>query len=92
MDYKKFIKECGINNPKIEKVDIISFIKILDYLYCTYDLDRFSNIMSGFYKSADDIFNSFETWERTNEHVCNVLESCYKYMDSKIFVDLLNNL
>ena len=41
--------------------DIISFIKILDYLYCTYDLDRFSNIMSGFYKSADDIFNSFET-------------------------------
>ena len=31
MDYKKFIKECGINNPTIEKEDIISFIKILDY-------------------------------------------------------------
>ena len=92
MDYKKFIKECGINNPTIEKEDIIGFIKILDYLYCTYDLDRFSNIMSGFYKSADDIFNSFETWKCTNEDVCNVLESCYKYMDSEIFVDLLNNL
>lgn len=92
MNYKKFIKECGINNPAIGKEDIISFIKILDYLYCTYDLDRFSNIMSGFYKSADDIFNSFEKWERTNEDVCNVLESCYKYMDSEIFVDLLNNL
>ena len=45
----------------IEKEDIISFIKILDYLYCTYDLDKFSHIMSSFYKSADDIFNSFET-------------------------------
>ena len=60
MDYKKFIKECGINNPTIEKEDIISFIKILDYLYCIYDLDRFSSIMSSFYKSADNIFNSFE--------------------------------
>ena len=72
MTIDDFFNKWQLLNNDVDIIVLLNFMVMLDYLYCSMTEEQLLELVSDYYKNADDIYNSI---------VCNTKNNKYQFLN-----------